>query len=602
MEEDRDDKDVSGLVLAKKEAFHSIPKIMLTSFGSIQLVREALRPSVDGLPPTVEFLQKDEGSEVMLQAVADAFAQHVRINWDLVMQFNERHPLSFPHLVGLMEPELERERLLRRVDELEDLFRRLFYEKSQIKIDRLLWHHGGRVAITMVTFQEGTIPESFVVVCGRPEAIMQERHRYRIHASRTFGGSSTMLSEQSETTHYAANAYSLAGVDVEQIQAFADLYRNGSEKRFNAALDHLLQQTLPVWHQETSFHKDTQRLDELYRERFNWMDRGITREVLNDRIHALVKQIPTLGCTISYQAEQMTIRFRDQERSYSDPAVLLDHMPVIDQPVLVVNTPGYLSGANILVDVNNQTWLTDFATSGLAPLLWNFVTLEATIRFDQIDTNNLQAINEMEQCLVESEFNRLNMPDIDTSLRKPAKAIGAIRQHALREVGRASLPHHIGMFFQAVNRLVDFNPALHPTANELARFAHLLIAAAMIGSKIDQAGQMETSGTVPTEIGIRIDPQNREVWVDGRKSRVTGQSFTLLAYLYDHADQLCTKRDLIEEVFSIPYQEGDESQVGRLNTAIRRLRERIETEPSRPRYILTAPNGGYRLALEPESF
>ncbi len=477
----------------------------------------------------------------------------------------------------------------------------LFYEKSQIKIDRLIWHHDGRVAITILTFQEGTVPESFVVVCGPPDVIAEEQQRYRVHASKAFGSSNTILSGQAETTHYAAITYSLAGVDVEHVQAFADLYQNGSEKRFNTALDHLFQQTLTAWHQATSFRADAQKLDELYRERFNWASRGITQEVLNDRMKVLVRQVPTLGCNISYNAKQITIRFRDHERSYPNPVSLLYNIPDSGHPLLVINTPGYLSGDNILVDANHQTWLTDFSASGLAPLLWNFVTLEAAIRFDQIDTNNLQALNEMEQCLVESELGRLNIQDVDTSLRKPAKAIRAIRQHALHEAGKDSLPHHIGMLFQAMNRLVDFNPALHPTVNELVRFTHLLIAAAMIAGKIEQAGQTKTGGAMTAEIGIRIDQDNGAVRVDGRQAHVTGQSFILLAYLYEHAGQRCTKRDLIEEVFNIPYREGDESQVGRLNTAIRRLREKIEEEPSRPRYILTATSGGYRLALDPTS-
>jgi DNA-binding response OmpR family regulator len=51
----------------------------------------------------------------------------------------------------------------------------------------------------------------------------------------------------------------------------------------------------------------------------------------------------------------------------------------------------------------------------------------------------------------------------------------------------------------------------------------------------------------------------------------------------------------VEKVFGLVFDEADASQVSRLNTAVRRLREKIEIDPEHPRYVITEPGGGYRL-------
>jgi predicted nucleotide-binding protein len=71
LESDDDEKDISGLVLAKEVA-RSVPKIILTGFPSYEYVREALRPQLNGLPATVDFVAKQEGPETMLAAVRRA--------------------------------------------------------------------------------------------------------------------------------------------------------------------------------------------------------------------------------------------------------------------------------------------------------------------------------------------------------------------------------------------------------------------------------------------------------------------------------------------------------------------------------------------------
>jgi DNA-binding NtrC family response regulator len=68
---DDDDKDVSGLTLAKEVA-RSVPKIILTGFPSYEAVREALKSQSDGLEAAVDFVAKQEGPEALLNAIEKA--------------------------------------------------------------------------------------------------------------------------------------------------------------------------------------------------------------------------------------------------------------------------------------------------------------------------------------------------------------------------------------------------------------------------------------------------------------------------------------------------------------------------------------------------
>jgi CheY-like chemotaxis protein len=69
LEDNDDEKDVSGLTLAK-ETDPSIPKIILTNYPSIEAVRDALKPQLlNGLPPAVEFVTKSEGAGELIQAI-----------------------------------------------------------------------------------------------------------------------------------------------------------------------------------------------------------------------------------------------------------------------------------------------------------------------------------------------------------------------------------------------------------------------------------------------------------------------------------------------------------------------------------------------------
>lgn len=76
LEDDRDEKDISGLTLAQRTA-PSVPKILLTRYASVDTVRIALSPLADGGPAAIDYIAKDQGPEALLQAVQRVLMQKV---------------------------------------------------------------------------------------------------------------------------------------------------------------------------------------------------------------------------------------------------------------------------------------------------------------------------------------------------------------------------------------------------------------------------------------------------------------------------------------------------------------------------------------------
>lgn len=597
---DLDEKDRSGLMLAKELA-PSIPKLILTKFPTYQDVRDAMKLGHAGLPPAVDFLNKLDGLKKLQEVVSQTLAQYAQTNWNLIIQASERNPLTFPNLVTQLDPALQGERLLIQAEELEDLFRRLFYGKSQIRMDRLLWQHAGRVAVSVSAFAEGQAPESLIVVCGQKARVMGEARRYREHAPKAPGPNATVLIISSETMHFAANAYTLAGAKLENLHSLVELYRSGPDKAFTAALKTLYEKTLADWYQENRIPEEHRTLADLYRERLGLKADRASQSAFKARVQSLVRQIPTLGVGIESASGELTINFGEQSFSYLDPTALLYQAFDIGRPTLLINTSGGLAGETILSNAEDRVWITDFAGAGLAPLLWNFVTLEAAIRFDWIEASKLRWVHDMEQHLLTADLNKLNTSDIEAPLRKPLRAIHAIRMLAAKTAGKDPRPYNLGIVFHAASRLLEFNPALRLTPNELARLAHLLMATAMLCGHLSKNEPGPALRGEPEEVGIRIDKINREVWVNGALVSLQGHSYDLLCHFYDHPNQLRTRRELIEQVFGEKYDEMDDSQISRLNMAIYRLREKIGDSLENPRYLLPQCGGGYRLILAPRA-
>jgi two-component system KDP operon response regulator KdpE len=105
----------------------------------------------------------------------------------------------------------------------------------------------------------------------------------------------------------------------------------------------------------------------------------------------------------------------------------------------------------------------------------------------------------------------------------------------------------------------------------------------------------EGPGQPILEIGeLRIDLEAHAVTMRGERVQVTPQEYALLTLLARNEGKLLTHRAILNEVWGKAY--GTESHY--LHVYVSQLRRKIESDPARPRYILTEPGAGYRL-VEP---
>jgi len=89
---------------------------------------------------------------------------------------------------------------------------------------------------------------------------------------------------------------------------------------------------------------------------------------------------------------------------------------------------------------------------------------------------------------------------------------------------------------------------------------------------------------------LSIDLTKRRVSVDGRGVELTAKEFDLLHYFARHPGRVYTRTQLLDKVWGYGHQ-GYEHTV---NSHINRLRSKIESNPSKPRFIVTVWGVGYR--------
>ncbi len=93
--------------------------------------------------------------------------------------------------------------------------------------------------------------------------------------------------------------------------------------------------------------------------------------------------------------------------------------------------------------------------------------------------------------------------------------------------------------------------------------------------------------------GIRIDKTARRVFVDGVEKTFTTKEFDLLTFLAENPNHVFTKEELFREIWDMD-SIGD---IATVTVHIKKIREKIETDTSKPQYIETIWGVGYRFKL-----
>ena len=111
----------------------------------------------------------------------------------------------------------------------------------------------------------------------------------------------------------------------------------------------------------------------------------------------------------------------------------------------------------------------------------------------------------------------------------------------------------------------------------LARYERLVSSSAPVGDIIEIRG-------------LKIDKTARRVWVNGTEKPFTTKEFDLLTFLAQNPDHVFTKDELFREIWDME-SIGD---IATVTVHIKKIREKIEENTSKPQYIETIWGVGYR--------
>jgi two-component system response regulator VicR len=99
------------------------------------------------------------------------------------------------------------------------------------------------------------------------------------------------------------------------------------------------------------------------------------------------------------------------------------------------------------------------------------------------------------------------------------------------------------------------------------------------------------SGERPLQFGdLTIDPQTRLVKVCGEEKNLTAKEFELLWEMARHPRQVFSRDQLLDRVWGM----SEYIDASTVTVHVRRLREKIEADPSNPHYIQTVWGVGYK--------
>jgi DNA-binding response OmpR family regulator len=115
---------------------------------------------------------------------------------------------------------------------------------------------------------------------------------------------------------------------------------------------------------------------------------------------------------------------------------------------------------------------------------------------------------------------------------------------------------------------------------------------ARVRAILRRAGPQRAAEQVIAAGDLRIDTERREVRLAGREVHLTPTEFDLLRTMAEHRGRVFSRSQLMEAALGETFEGYDRA----IDSHIKNLRQKIEPEPRRPRYVQTVFGVGYRFS------
>lgn len=118
---------------------------------------------------------------------------------------------------------------------------------------------------------------------------------------------------------------------------------------------------------------------------------------------------------------------------------------------------------------------------------------------------------------------------------------------------------------------------------------NILELKARIRALLRRSGGLENQNNRITAGSLTVDTQERNVYKDGKPVELTAREFDLVELLIRNPNRVYSRENLLDLIWSYEYR----SDIRTVDVHIRRIREKLETVPAEPEYIMTKWGVGY---------
>ncbi len=118
---------------------------------------------------------------------------------------------------------------------------------------------------------------------------------------------------------------------------------------------------------------------------------------------------------------------------------------------------------------------------------------------------------------------------------------------------------------------------------------NILELKARIRSLLRRAGSREAESKRVTRNGLTVDTSARNVYKNGAAVELTAKEFDLVELLIRHPNRVFSRENLLDMIWGDDYR----SDIRTVDVHIRRIREKLEDDPARPKAIMTKWGVGY---------
>lgn len=458
--DNKNPEDKSGIILAQKAEYRSIPKIIFTAYPDWEYTREALASNQEGVSPALDFVFKTEGAKRLIQGIESAFSQLINSNLDLEIKWATSG--SFSQVALTVLPQLSSEQCERRARQITSLFYRAFHEYTAVTLAIIPIPQVEHVLLTAAPERNAIKEPQQMVMMTTPEnAALEEQARS------VFG---KLVQEWSldrtliESVRLSLATYDAKGFESDSAQFFGDFARLSTTKNICDAITDWYVKSCRTLYSQPCTPSEDKSLNEILREK---LLSTLSESQYLYHLREAMKYVnldANLTVALRDSDQQLVLDLGDRQVCCWNPSsYLFRDKGLAERPVLTYLCLPEIGGFDLLVDIQNHVWLMNLSTIEEAPVCSDFVSLESHLRFDWARLEDL-GLKELYIC-EEHLSAPMTLDELvafgkstHKEMLKVLEVVNHVRQLASVRTGTAILEYQLIALFQATAVLVSDRP------------------------------------------------------------------------------------------------------------------------------------------------